>query len=132
MDSATMDQETRLDSIEKVQSSHGGRLEAIEKTQMSHGGKLDEIIRHVTVQQATPKFNFHEWARTIGMLLGLTFTGGSIISGLAVWLVLTLTAADTRVTDVRLSYNERKLDAIIQMLDIRPTYSIHGKTDKGG
>ncbi len=128
--SADMDAEGKLDNLERRADRTDGRLEVIEKTQTSHGGKLDEIIRHVSVQQATPRFNFHEWARTLGMIIGLTFTGGSIISGLAVWLVLTLTAADTRVTDVRLSYAERKLDAVVQMLDVRPTYSIHGKTDK--
>ena len=131
MNGTAMDAETRLDTLERHADRTEGRLEAIEKTQTAHGGKLDEIIRAVTVQGAVPRFNFHEWARTLGMLTGLVFMGGTIISGLAMWLVLTLTAADTRATDIRLSYAERKLDAVVQMLDIRPTYSIHGKSDKG-
>ncbi len=121
-----MDQETRLDIIERVQSSHGGRLETIEKTQTSHGGKLDEIIRHVTVQQATPKFDLHAWIRTAGSIV----TASAVLCTLVIWTIVRTTEKADAVLEARQSYTERKLDAVVNMLDIRPTYSVHGKTDK--
>lgn len=106
------EEQQRLDILENHAVKTEGRVGVIEQTLGVHGEKLDQIVTAVTRYDARPVFDFHTWVKTIGVLIGM----GSVFGGLAVWLVLTLTAADARVTEVKLHYAEIRLQETRDLL----------------
>lgn len=92
----------RLHALEGHAIKTEGRLDRIDDTLRAHGaqmgqldGKMDQIITAVTRSEASQRepFDIHAWVRTVGVL----FTCASILAGLALWFVITVTAADTKV-----------------------------------
>lgn len=119
------DHDGRLDKLEDHAVRTEGRLSAIEGTQAAHGSKLDSIAASIgqlstslVRYDSRPVFDFHAWVKTVGVL----FTVCAILGGLATWFVLTMTAADNRVTAVRLDYQASELQRIRDAMGWRPTF----------
>jgi hypothetical protein len=125
----------RLADLEGHATRTEGRLGVIERTQLDqgrvqieHGDKLDRIMTAVTRYDARPIFNIHEWVRTAGVVIGLSLTAGGIFSSLAVWLVLTLTAANDRVQEVELRYTKERLTETRDLLRELAQVTFKGKS----
>lgn len=99
----------RLDKLEDHALKTEGRLGIIEQTQSIHGTKLDQIVQAVTTYGARPVFDAH---RTVSLVRDVVVMA-SVFSSLAVWLVLTLTSANDKVTETRLMYQERQIHELV-------------------
>ncbi len=96
-------QEAKLRELATTQVQHGVKLD-------QHGTKLDQIITAVTRYDARPAFDLQ---KTTSMIRDV-FVVGSALSGLAVWLILTLTAADTRLAENEQKHQAWKIDLLMQ------------------
>ena len=98
----------RLEKLETHAVQTSSRLDHIERTQVHHGNKLDQIVTAVTRAEGKPVF---EIAKTVSMVRDL-FAIGAILASLSIWLVLTLTAANDRVTELQIKYQADRLSWI--------------------
>ena len=122
---ADADQGQRLSALEEHARSTETQLgelsqqvRGLASVQSGQSAKLDEIAKAVTRQEFAPRFDF---AKSVSVVRDI-FAILSIIGGLSIWLVLTLTAADNRVTDTTLSFILKRMertDAVIQKLESR-------------
>jgi hypothetical protein len=116
----------RLALLEDHATRTEGRLGVIERTQVDHGDKLDRIVVAVTRYDALPKSDF---SKNVSMARDLVVMG-SVLASLAVWLVITLTAANDRVTDLRLQVVSEKIDWVTKRVDWQPqVQSVSPKVD---
>ena len=97
----------RLGKLEGHAIKTEGRLDRIEDTLIEHGRKQDAaasqlstILAAVTGIQSAPRFDIHEWARTLGVVVVVC---GSL-AGLSVWLIVTLTRTDTATQELKLQH----------------------------
>ena len=121
-----MDQEHRLDRLERHADKTEGRIEVIEKTQGTHTVKLDQIVQAVTVQSAIPRLNVHEWIRSGAAIV----SAGAIIAALLIWIIVRTTEANDKVLETRLNYAEKTVDLVLGVIDLKPNMSTHTKTGK--
>lgn len=122
----SMDQEHRLDRLERHADKTEGRIEVIEKTQSTHTVKLDQIVQAVTVQGAIPRLNVHEWIRSGAAVV----SAGAVIAALLIWTIVRTTEANDRVLETRLNYAEKSVDFVLNAIDLKPNVSEHLKTGK--
>lgn len=106
------DDDTRFSKLEAHAIKTEGRIETIERTQVQHSTKLDQIFTAVTKAEGRPVFDI--W-RAVSSLRDVVLLAGSV-GTLAVWLVLTLTAANTRVTEERLAF-QKEYGTVIERLN---------------
>lgn len=96
----------RLEKLEKHATKTEGRLDTIEKTQGHHSTKLDQIFTAVTRAEGRPQFDLWKAVSSVRDVLAI----GAVIGSLSVWLVLTLTAAENRVTETKLAWQVEKIE----------------------
>lgn len=108
----------RLALLEDHATRTEGRLGVIERTQGEHGDKLDRIMTAVTRYDASPKFDLQ---KNVSMIRDLVVMA-SVIASLAVWLVLTLTAANDRVTELKLQQQAEKIEWLSKRVDWQPQF----------
>jgi hypothetical protein len=95
----------RLDKLEDHAVRTEDRLNVIEKTQGVHGDKLDQIVTAVTRYDSRPVFDFHQWTRTIGVLVAIF----GAFATLATWFVLTMNAAENRVVALEIVHLKERI-----------------------
>jgi hypothetical protein len=122
----------RLDKLEDQAIRTNGRLDAIEATQASHGAKLDGIgaslnnLAHSLVKyDSRPQFDL---AKTVSVVRD-TFAILAVLGSLAVWFVLTMTAANNQLTVERIARVEDRVTWMRDKFDWRP--NLETTTPKG-
>src|SRR6185436_1993469 len=96
----TDEDDRRLKALETQGVKTEGRLTHVESTLVVHGSKLDQIISAVNTFSGRPVFDVH---KVITSLAAITVVVGAA-STLAVWFVLTLTAAENRTTALEIAH----------------------------
>lgn len=109
------DDDYRFTKLEAHAIKTEGRIETIERTQVQHSAKLDQIFTAVTKAEGRPVFDI--W-RAVSSLRDVVLLAGSV-GTLAVWLVLTLTAANTRVTEERLAFQKELSGERYELINLR-------------
>ncbi len=92
--------DNRLKVLETQGVKTEGRLTHVENTLVVHGSKLDQIITAVNTFSGRPVFDIH---KVISSVRDVIVIAGAA-SSLAVWFVLTLTAAENRATALELAH----------------------------
>ncbi len=104
MTTVTVDQQdgdsddNRLKVLETQGVKTEGRLTHVEQTLSIHGSKLDQIITAVSAFSHRPVFDVH---KMISSVRDVVVVGGAFCT-LAVWFVLTLTAAQQTATTLEM------------------------------
>lgn len=122
----------RLTKLEGHAIKTEGRLDRIEHTQGDHTRKMDRqgeqlgaILSAVTGMQSAPRFNLHEWARTIGVVVGIF----GALAGLSVWLIITLTRTDVTLNETRLQHLTQVTEMRMQFMErMFALQKSHGET----
>jgi hypothetical protein len=110
------DTTARLETLEDHAIKTEGRLTVIESTQRSHGDKLDRIVEAVTTYGARPVFNL---SGAISMVRDI-FAIASVIGGLAVWFVLTMTAANDRISQIEIAHMRERVATLEKSFSWKP------------
>ncbi len=100
------DDNQRLDKLETHAMQTTARLDHIEKTQGQHSTKLDQIFTAVTRAEGRPSFDLWKAVSSVRDVLAI----GAVIGTLSVWLVITLTAAENRVTETKIAWQAEKIE----------------------
>lgn len=113
------DDESRLKVLETQGVKTEGRLTHVENTLLVHGGKLDQIITAVNTFSGRPIFDVH---KVISSVRDVIVIAGAA-STLAVWFVLTLTAADQKSTQLELKHIREMHNVELQQMKERLAWS---------
>lgn len=98
--SITHEYDARFQRIEDQVTHHGRMLE-------THGTLLQEIHTTVLKQQAKPEFNIGASVTFVKDIMQMC----AIVGVLSVWIISVVTSAGDNVTNTRISYIEKQLDA---------------------
>lgn len=100
MDVDGISDDNRLKLLETQGVKTEGRLTHVENTLTVHGSKLDQIILAVNTFSGRPIFDLHKVVSSVRDVIVIC----GAASTLAVWFVLTLTAANDKATALELSH----------------------------